>query len=325
MIVKKRTVPIRLLQLRALKRRLAKTHPVYPKIAEELSLREAGYRGEQSLDYHLNFLSEKDFFILNDVHLISKKGYGFQMDTIVLCAQFIAILEIKNIAGNIRFNDATKQMVRTFKEDKQVLPNPIIQLRRQRIQLTDWLLERNYPLKPVVELIVLTHPSVIIESDHLNNQTINRFIISDHLPEKLEQLQRRYSTEKLTQKDLRKMASLLNSEHYKEKPPSLQSYQLHFHDLQKGIRCPECHQYMMERVVAKWQCKRCRTYSKYAHYEAIEDYSLLIKSTITNQELRSFLKITSSTVSHLLLTQMKLPRTKKNKYTFYTLNIPISP
>ena len=58
MIIKKRSEPIRLLQLRALKRRIVKNHPSYPKILEELSLREAGYRGERSLDYHLRFLMD---------------------------------------------------------------------------------------------------------------------------------------------------------------------------------------------------------------------------------------------------------------------------
>ncbi|MCM2677813.1 nuclease-related domain-containing protein [Alkalicoccobacillus plakortidis] len=103
MIIKKRSEPIRLLQLRSLKRRIVKNHPSYPKILEELSLREAGYRGERSLDYHLRFLNGRNFKFLHDVHLKSKEGHVFQMDSIVLCPQFIAILEIKNIAWNYLF------------------------------------------------------------------------------------------------------------------------------------------------------------------------------------------------------------------------------
>ena len=66
------------------------------------------------------------------------------------------------------------------------------------MQLTDWLLEHAEPLKPMIELVVFTNPSVVIESNHNYNQMLSRVTISEHLPEKLDQLQASYSVEKLT-------------------------------------------------------------------------------------------------------------------------------
>ncbi|MCM2677812.1 hypothetical protein [Alkalicoccobacillus plakortidis] len=66
------------------------------------------------------------------------------------------------------------------------------------MQLTDWLLEHAEPLKPIVDLVIFTNPSVVIKSNHNNNQMLSRVTISEHLPEKLEQLQASYSVEKLT-------------------------------------------------------------------------------------------------------------------------------
>ena len=116
---------------------------------------------------------------------------------------------------------------------------------------------------------------------------------------------------------------MLTTEQYSEKPPPLSSHQLTIQDIQTGINCASCNQFSMKRIVGKWKCNVCHFYSKDAHYEALEDYFLLIKPTITNQELRSFLQVTSPTVSHHLLTQLKVPRVRKNKYTFYTLTLPI--
>ncbi|MFE8701377.1 hypothetical protein ACFYKX_12300 [Cytobacillus sp. FJAT-54145] len=67
MIVKERKVPIKVEVNKALLRRLASTHPKRKKIETDLGKNLAGYNGEQSLDYHLSFLPNDEFFILHDL------------------------------------------------------------------------------------------------------------------------------------------------------------------------------------------------------------------------------------------------------------------
>ncbi|WP_243292865.1 hypothetical protein [Bacillus sp. FJAT-47783] len=57
MIKKERTKPIKLKKLEALIRRLSSTHPKRPLVQKELAKHLAGYRGEQSIDYHLSHLA----------------------------------------------------------------------------------------------------------------------------------------------------------------------------------------------------------------------------------------------------------------------------
>ncbi|MFL0364403.1 hypothetical protein ACH0BF_15460 [Pseudobacillus sp. 179-B 2D1 NHS] len=53
MIVKERKVPVKILKLEALLRRLPDHHIKRPLIEEELAISKAGFRREQSIDFYL--------------------------------------------------------------------------------------------------------------------------------------------------------------------------------------------------------------------------------------------------------------------------------
>jgi hypothetical protein len=54
--VKERNIPLVMLVLEALSRRLSLNYPKYQQVLEELGRRQAGYKGEVSLDYFLRLL-----------------------------------------------------------------------------------------------------------------------------------------------------------------------------------------------------------------------------------------------------------------------------
>jgi hypothetical protein len=58
LIVKPRTIPLRIKICEAILRRLPNNHPKQDFIKEDLAKRRAGYYGEQALDYHLEFLDK---------------------------------------------------------------------------------------------------------------------------------------------------------------------------------------------------------------------------------------------------------------------------
>ncbi|WP_352923874.1 hypothetical protein [Peribacillus simplex] len=59
LIVKKRKVPLAVRKLRALACKLPPSHPKVPLIMNDLRKREAGYKGECSIDFPLSFLEPK--------------------------------------------------------------------------------------------------------------------------------------------------------------------------------------------------------------------------------------------------------------------------
>lgn len=135
MIVKERKMPVHLLQLEALLRRLPAHHPKRNVVAENLAKFMAGYKGEQAIEYPLSFLSETKYSILHDIRLFDQKHY-FQIDTIIVSSHFLLFLEIKNIVGTLIFDAKFNQLIRisdgTLEEG---FPDPLLQVKRQEMQL----------------------------------------------------------------------------------------------------------------------------------------------------------------------------------------------
>lgn len=63
MIVKERKIPMKILKLEALLRRLPSKHLKRFHIEEELAISKAGFRGEQTIDYYFGFISKEDHLI----------------------------------------------------------------------------------------------------------------------------------------------------------------------------------------------------------------------------------------------------------------------
>ena len=92
MIVKERKMPVHLLQLEALLRRLPAHHPKRNVVAENLAKFMAGYKGEQAIEYPLSFLSETKYSILHDIRLFDQKHY-FQIDALIISSCFLLFLK----------------------------------------------------------------------------------------------------------------------------------------------------------------------------------------------------------------------------------------
>ena len=137
MILKERKIPLLILKTEALLRRLPAHHPKIPIINEELNKRLAGYKGEASLDFPLDFLDSKEYIILHDLRLPDSDRF-FQIDTLILTKKFALILEVKNITGILHFDTVYNQLIRIKNGKEQVFPCPLIQVNRQASQLRRW-------------------------------------------------------------------------------------------------------------------------------------------------------------------------------------------
>ena len=91
-------------------------------------------------------------------------------------------------------------------------------------------------------------------------------------------------------------------------------------NLKNGVFCPECFYHSMKRKNGVWACYNCSFKSKDAHLAALIEYALLIKPTITNQELRRFLQIPSPSTANKLIASMNLSYTGETKGRVYNLH-----
>jgi ribosomal protein L37AE/L43A len=300
LIIKKRVLPIRISKLQALERRLSLDHPKKREVKDDLAKKLAGFRGEESLDYHLTTFPEKDFCILHDLRLPYQQ-YHFQMDTLILSPHFFLIIEVKNYAGSLYFEPTFHQVVRTIDGQKETFPDPISQVERQQLHFTSWLHAHKFPPVPIDHLVLISNAYTYIETASGNKRVPQKVTHSMKLPSKVADLKMKYKEEKYSLKELRKLSNFLLKQDTPYNPDILARFNMSEKDLVKGIHCPTCHLLPMKRKRGKWICSYCGHHSNDAHLESLRDYALLIADTITNKELRDFLQIDSTSVSAKLL------------------------
>ncbi len=239
LIAKACSITRRIQKLDALGRRLPLNHPIHPDVIAELNNRMAGYRGEKSLDFYLSVLPDSKYYIFHGLRLKYRK-YFFQIDNFLLNSSFGLILEVKNMAGELRFEKKFNQMIQTKKNSSDRKTNPVLQAKLQAFKLKKWFKEHNCPDIPIYYLFVNSNTKTIISSEPGNEQ-INRYICnSEVLIDKIAQIENINKSEILSSKEIRKVKRLLITNHTPENPDILQQFKLSQNDIPTGVQCPKC-------------------------------------------------------------------------------------
>ncbi|TLS35332.1 nuclease-related domain-containing protein [Pseudalkalibacillus caeni] len=320
MIVKEREFPLSILKLQALLRRLPPDHPKIPSIKEELKKRTAGFKGETSLDFPLGLLDQQKYFILHDIRLPYKEHF-FQIDTLVITCNFIVLIEVKNIIGTIYFDPIFNQLIRRYEDKETAFPDPILQIKRQEGHLKGWLKKNRFEEIPIYSLVAISNPQTIIRTTNENHTLNQKVLHKEALPVKVKQIESIAKEKVLSEKELKKIIRLLKKQHTPPGFPILDQYDIKKNEILKGVICCSCNCYTYKRQHGYWFCSKCQHRSKDAHFQALKDYELLISPTITNNQLRDFLKIESSAVATRLFHSMNLPYSGSNKGRVYHLNL----
>ncbi|MTH54349.1 NERD domain-containing protein [Bacillus mangrovi] len=320
MIAKERKTPLYLLKLQALARRLPPDHPKYSAIQEEILKRTAGYKGELAADYQLTYADHKNLTILHDLRLPIQSRY-FQIDSLVLTPCFVLILEIKNIAGTIHFDPAFNQFVRTKDGVETAFADPILQADRLEKHFGDWLETNKFTKLPILDLVVISNPRTIIKTVSSYEHVLKKTVIhAGKLLSVVTEIQKTYKKRILTDKDLKRMVKTLNKQHTENNQPIMDRFEIKKSDIISGVFCQECGR-KTERIHGNWFCRLCKSKSKTAHLNAIDDYGLLIDSVISNKAAREFLGIPSSAGATRLLQSLNLKPSGKNKGRTYELRL----
>ncbi|MGG0153142.1 nuclease-related domain-containing protein [Bacillus mycoides] len=315
MIVKERKMPVYLLQLDALLRRLPTHHPKRNMVAENLAKFMAGYKGEQAIEYPLSFLSETEYSILHDIRLFDQKHY-FQIDTLIVSSCFLLFLEIKNILGTLIFDAKFNQLIRMADGiSEEGFPDPILQMKRQEMQLRKWLSLHDIYNIPIESLVVISSPRTIIKtSDEILS---GKIIHGANLPSRIKQIENQYKEEAIG--NINGLIDQIMNGHSPQRQNILTQYKIKKEELLRGVQCEECFTMAMLKEKQGWRCSNCNSMSKHAHLRALQDYTLLIGMITTNSKLRDFLNMQSSSAVKRLLQTMNIPYTGENKGRIYDL------
>lgn len=318
MIIKERKEPLILRQLLALKTRLPSNHSKIPSIDDQIQRFSAGYKGECSIDYYLSLLNEKDYYILHDLRLADPPNY-FQIDTLILTKRFALILEVKNFTGELYFDSTFHQLIQKKNGEVKVFADPLLQVQRQESQFEKWLLNNGFCNLPISSAVVIVNPQTKISTDQENIAIQEKVIHREFIPTKLKQIERLNKPNFLQEKEIKKLIRLLLKKHTPHYSSVLEKFQIAEAELLKGVRCPKCDKLPLLRIHSNWYCKQCHFKHKDAHLQSMQEYYLLIDSSITSSKLREFINISSYPLATRILKSLHLPSFGRTKGRVYQL------
>lgn len=318
MIVKPRNVPLKMQKLQALLYRLPDRHPARPEIEQEYSWRKAGLKGELEIDYYISLLPEEDYLIFNGLRL-PNGSKNFQIDTLLLSSQYALLIEIKNLAGELFYDQHSKQLIKTLNGKVEAKSDPIAQVKRQKYQfkrLLENFLPNNFPLE---HLVVISNQSSILTTNPGGESIFKEIMFGESLIFRISEMESSHKKQLLSSTELKKVSDYLLECHQPLNQDILQQFTVSWHEIVAGVRCPSCNCLSMEWKRGIWLCATCKHHSKTAHINSIHDFVLLNNAPFKSSQIRLFLSIPTVWLTSRLLSKANLPSTGERRHRTYYL------
>ncbi|ANU23587.1 nuclease-related domain-containing protein [Planococcus donghaensis] len=268
--------------------RLKSGHELKVPVLSELKNSLAGVSGEQRtatlLTRELDLSG--DFVLLSDV-TIPYKDSSVQIDLLVIHANFVCVLEVKNMIGDFYFDSVNYQFHRVIDGRREGMRNPEAQVHRAVKAVNGFL------GVPVQGVIVLTSRS----SKVVDAPKLYPVVSLDYLPFHLEKM-----VEGSPHFDVAKLANKL-----KKLPPQeiskswLARHQISFDSLRLGVTCPTCRTCSLIWRDRKWHCEICGFHSRDAHEVTLQEYAVLFGSELDTRFAYRLLGVENKYVLYRLL------------------------
>ncbi|MEH7108335.1 NERD domain-containing protein [Bacillus sp. JJ1764] len=319
MFVKNLTKPIILAQHEVLLPRLSDNHPQRPTVEENFRIFSAGYHGEQKINYYLNLLPPKKYFIFQDIRLPVNESH-FQIDSYLFSPKTSLVIEGKYYSGTLLFEK--HQLTQTQDHIVNIYENPLAQVNRQKILLQDWFEPNQIPKIPMEHLVCISNKSSVINIASGYIEAEKRVCKAENLLMKINEFGDVYKKDVLDPKTISKIKRLILQQHTPNRIDILNKYNIERNEIKPGVQCPDCLAIPMQYRNGKWVCQSCGIISNTAHIHAVDVFFLLMKPSITNAELKEFLHLPSSRAAAYQLTLLNLPHSGATKDRVYHQPLP---
>ncbi|ALX48896.1 nuclease-related domain-containing protein [Lentibacillus amyloliquefaciens] len=315
MYIKPLEIPRHILAAQALDVRIPASHLFKEKISKRAANLLSGYKGENAMRYHLQFLPEDDFLIFHYIRLPDEYKH-FQIDFLLLSRWFYLIIEVKNIYDNINFDDLG-QTYRKIDDNVEVFTNPVEQINLQYRRLLSWLSKYDLPSVPIEKIVVYSRDDTYLRNLNNDKRISDIVMHRDKVLSKVDSFIDKHQTPRISEQQLLDLSWHLLNEHVPEKDGGMDQFNVNYDDLIKGVLCPDCGTVPMQWKSGKWWCDFCGCTSKTAHRQALMDYALLVGEHINNRQARDFLRVGSSYIAKDILQKEnfeKIGSTSGRKY-----------
>lgn len=267
----------------------------------------SGYAGERRVDNEWREVAISGQ-LLHDFTCRNSIGNTHQMDTVFICKHFILVLEIKNVAGRIDFDDKKRQFLRT-REDGTVesFNNPIDQVKRHRDLLVEASLDWPF-YAPIEAFVVIANPSTVIGRV---SSEVPVFNVSG-LRTKVAELVKKHASVNLNMKGVRRLLE--------EMYVPLERKVVFDYPIRKGVFCLECGEVMIHSNRG-FKCMKCGNFdhNDEALRQALYDYRALYGERISNREFRDFVGVDNIWTATKMLNRIAPEKIGKYKGTIHII------
>lgn len=315
MIIRYRKKPLSLQKIDALIARLPEGHPKMAMLRKQAAMEQKGFNGERKLDYHIESLSD-DYSVLNDI-CFSLYGKKTQIDSLIMSAQAIFIIEVKSYEGVITFDPELRQCYRVIEGEAERFKYPITQVEAIQSALLRLLQLAHLSGLPIYYFIAFSERSTLIKVKGEEESVKKVVTYVEDVPFQVMKINDQLMAQKSSQPNnqLRSKVVQYIMQHCEDFDKDILSeFNIKQADILTGVHCPDCHHLGMVRKIGNWYCPNCDAISKTAHLKSLQDYALLFGSTITNVQCSHFLHIQSRHTTKYILQQSTLLKNIAESY-----------
>lgn len=298
-------------------KRLPVYHPKREIIEDLLKSTNAGYGGEERLDQLMKYFNpDYPYLIIQDYSISS--NIELQIDTILLTQCCVILLEVKNISGRLRFtiNPSTLRQT-TASGVERGLKSPLVQMEMAKWKFEKLLKSLDVSL-PVHEFLVIAYPNQIVEDSPPGSviwsaDEVMIRLQNFNMPPKI-----------LSIDDLHRLGQRLLSLYSDFNPfPLAPKNNIAPNEISKGVFCPDCKSSKMNKIKRTWMCETCGLRNPEAHHQAIQEWFMLIKPSITVAECKDFLELEYVSTARRILKNPVYKKVDNNKTGKYYLNMQV--
>lgn len=255
-----------------------------------------GFSGELKVDYFLESLGlPNSVRVLKNIELSVGEDSSFQIDTLIISAKYILLLEVKNIAGELTFESSPHQLVRNLKGQITKMDCPITQLVNTKSYFEKWLRQRGFQVA-VIGKVILANQQAFVKSAPKDAP----ILFMKELPSILRKLES-YSDIMGEEERLHLIEKIKQDQVVYDPFPLSEYFRLDPNLLKKNQLCPNCNLSLVYVNHKTRHCTNCRVDVRTNYESALQDWFMVFKGTITNRECQEFLGLkTRHQASHAI-------------------------
>lgn len=310
-IIKYRKRPVIISGFEALAKRLSANHLKQEVFKERINSINAGFGGEERLDHLMRYFEpEYPYLIIQDLSIST--NVEFQVDTALLTQSCVILLEVKNLSGRLRFtvNPSGLHQTKSSGEERGY-PSPLVQAEVIKWKFESVLKSLDFVL-PVYAFLVIAYPNQIV----VDTPPGSVIWSADEVMIRLHNFN--MPPEQISEFEMHQLGQRLLSIASEFNPfPLAPKYGIKPSEIGKGVYCPSCKIIKMERCKRSWHCPECKLISSDAHHEAIREWFMLIKPSISAAECKEFLELEHLSTARNILKNPLYKRVGNNKMRRY--------